>query len=212
MSTLRIALLPALLCGLLAVMPHAVTAWLVFDRDAILDGQIWRLWTGHGVHFSWQHAMTDGLVLFVATWVLACHVGARAVAWIFLAGAPLIALGLLLVVPDLRVYAGASGVVMLVAGAACGRLWRDVPRLRSLLGLLAIAAIIRMILDVDGGLSPLSTLPDGIRVVWQAHALGLILGVLSAGRLGMSGAKRAEMAAPAGAIWRSNRRLTICAR
>lgn len=180
MSALRIALLAASVCGLFAVMPHAVTAWLVFDRDAILAGQVWRLWTAHGVHFSWSHATIDSLTLFAVVWALARHGSVRTVVWALLAGAPLIALGLLLAVPDMRVYAGASGLVMLVAATAGGKLWRDVPRLRGLLGLLAAAAVIRLALDASGVLLPFGTLPDGIRVAWQAHALGLILGGLFA--------------------------------
>lgn len=180
MTTVRIALLPALFCALLAMLPHTVAAWLVFDRDAILAGQVWRMWTGHLIHFTWQHAAADGLALFASAWVLAHYAGGRTVAWVLLAGAPLIALGLLFVVPDLQVYGGASGIAMLVAAAAGGRLWHAAPRLRGLLGLLAVLALARMVLDAGDGTPYLSTLPDGVRVVWQAHALGLLLGVLSA--------------------------------
>jgi rhomboid family GlyGly-CTERM serine protease len=32
----------------------------VYDRGAIAGGQLWRLWTGHLVHFGWAHFVTDG--------------------------------------------------------------------------------------------------------------------------------------------------------
>ncbi len=177
MKTGSVAFMLALLCGVTALLPHAVTVWLMYDRDAILSGQIWRAWTGHWVHFSWQHAVADTLVLFVSTWMLSHRAGVKVAAWVLLAGAPLIALGLLLAVPDLRIYAGASGIATMTAAAVAGRLWQDAPRLRSLLGLLAFAVVIRMALDAGDGLPRLGTLPAGIRVVWQAHALGLLLGV-----------------------------------
>jgi rhomboid family GlyGly-CTERM serine protease len=180
MKTGSVAFMLALLCGVMALLPHAATAWLVFDRDAILSGQIWRAWTGHLVHLSWQHAMADTLVLSVSSWMLVHRAGVRVTVRILLAGAPLIALGLLFAVPDMGVYAGASGIAMLMAAAMGGRLWLEAPRLRGPLGLLAVAVLIRMALDAGDGLPNLSTLPDGIRVVWQAHALGLLLGVWSA--------------------------------
>jgi rhomboid family GlyGly-CTERM serine protease len=33
---------------------------LLCDRDAILAGQWWRIWTGHLVHFGWPHFVADG--------------------------------------------------------------------------------------------------------------------------------------------------------
>ena len=38
-------------------------AWLAFDRQAILAGQVWRLWSGHLVHYSLHHALLDSSVL-----------------------------------------------------------------------------------------------------------------------------------------------------
>ncbi len=33
---------------------------LLCDRDAILAGEWWRIWTGHLVHFGWPHFVADG--------------------------------------------------------------------------------------------------------------------------------------------------------
>ena len=39
---------------------------LVCDRDAILAGEWWRIWTGHLVHFGWPHFVADaGLFLIL---------------------------------------------------------------------------------------------------------------------------------------------------
>jgi rhomboid family GlyGly-CTERM serine protease len=44
-------------------------AWrpaLIYDRGAIADGEWWRLWTGHLVHFGWPHFVADaGLFLIL---------------------------------------------------------------------------------------------------------------------------------------------------
>ena len=51
-------------------------AWrdaLVYDRAAIADGQLWRIWTGHLVHFGWPHFIAD-CGLFA---ILGCLIGPR---------------------------------------------------------------------------------------------------------------------------------------
>ena len=44
-------------------------AWreaLIFDRAALLQGEWWRLWTGHLIHFGWPHFVADaGLFLIL---------------------------------------------------------------------------------------------------------------------------------------------------
>jgi rhomboid family GlyGly-CTERM serine protease len=177
---MRVSLALVSICSLLAVAPDGVTAWLAFDREAILMGQVWRCWTGHLVHFSLQHALPDIVVLFVATRILETYSGSRAAAWAFFLGAPLISLGLLVAVADLRLYEGASGLATLIGVAAGCQLWRADHRLRGVLGLLAAAVLIKLVLDASGSLPDLTTLPEGVQVAWQAHAIGAILGLLSA--------------------------------
>ncbi len=179
MTTMRVSLALAAICTLLVIAPSDVTAWLAFDRDAILSGQVWRCWTGHLVHFSLQHALPDIVVLFVVTSVLEYHAGSRVAVLAFLAGAPLISLGLLLAVPDFRLYEGASGIAMLIGVAAGFKLWRADHRLRGIVGLLALIVLIKMFLD-SAGLPIFTTLPAGIQVAWQAHAIGALISLLLA--------------------------------
>jgi rhomboid family GlyGly-CTERM serine protease len=54
--------------ALLALFP-ACSGWLMYDRTAILSGQIWRLFTGHWVHFSTSQLGYDLLALAVAGWI-----------------------------------------------------------------------------------------------------------------------------------------------
>lgn len=177
---MRVALPLAMLCGALALVPGDATAWLAFDRDAILAGQLWRCWTGHLVHFSLPHALVDVAVLFLVTGILEREAGWRAAALMLLSGAPLISLGLLVAVPDLRIYEGASGISMLAGVAAGCFLWRAARRLRLVLGALAAGALLKMWLDSAGALPAFASLPEGIRVAWQVHAMGAALGALFA--------------------------------
>ena len=45
-------------------MPEWQTG-LVYQRAAILAGQYWRLWTGHFIHLSWNHAALNALGMFL---------------------------------------------------------------------------------------------------------------------------------------------------
>jgi rhomboid family GlyGly-CTERM serine protease len=39
---------------------------LIYDRAAVAKGEIWRIWTGHLVHFGWPHFIVDaGLFLIL---------------------------------------------------------------------------------------------------------------------------------------------------
>lgn len=193
MTSIRVSLALAAIGCLLAAAPDAVVSWLAYDRQAILADQVWRLWTGHLVHFTWQHAVADLTVLFVATAILERLEGWRVAAWGFLAGAPLISLALLLAVPGLQVYEGASGIATMFGVAAGGCLWRAEPRLRGVLALLGIGTLAKLLIDAGGVIPGLTTLPAGIQVVWQAHAVGAILGGGLALMLGSRAGRRGRV-------------------
>ena len=51
-----------LVVTLAAVVIQCNGAWrplLIYDRHAVLQGQWWRIWTGHLVHFGWPHFVCD---------------------------------------------------------------------------------------------------------------------------------------------------------
>ncbi len=48
-------------------------AWrdlLIYDRTALAQGQVWRIWTGHLVHFGWPHFIADAGLFFILGWLL----------------------------------------------------------------------------------------------------------------------------------------------
>jgi rhomboid family GlyGly-CTERM serine protease len=44
--------------------------WLVYDRNALVGGQLWRAWTGHWVHFGWPHFIPDTGLFLIVGWLL----------------------------------------------------------------------------------------------------------------------------------------------
>ncbi|MGV7206979.1 rhombosortase [Oxalobacteraceae bacterium A2-2] len=168
----------ALLIALASASPWLLAA-LEYDRGAILAGQYWRLWTGHAVHWSAPHALTDSLALAVAAAVYRRHAGNRALAGALLLGAPAISLGLLLAAPGMTHYRGASGLCVMLAVLAGAALWAGASTARRcLLVLLAAALAAKTLLETLQIPAPLAGLPPGVAVAWQAHVLGAACGVM----------------------------------
>ncbi len=169
-----------LLCAALAGIPDGGLAGLALDRQATLAGQAWRLWTGHWVHFSTAHAITDAAALAVFGGIVERQLGTAAVVRLCCVGAPLLSLALLLAVPAMALYAGSSGIAALFAGAAAASLWRRAPGLHGPIALVGAVLIGRALLDAAGVSPALTSLPDGVRVAWQAHLIGGMLGAAAA--------------------------------
>src|SRR4051812_39105158 len=56
-----------------ALVMQVTPAWrdhLLYDRAAIIDGQWWRIWTGHLVHFGWPHFVADAGLFLILGWLL----------------------------------------------------------------------------------------------------------------------------------------------
>ena len=101
---------------------------LLYDREAILAGELWRLFSGHWVHFSAAHLGCNLAVIAVAGLILETGTAART-ARLLLVTPWFISAGLLVCEPQLRCYGGLSGlataVVVALALAAFARRRQD---------------------------------------------------------------------------------------
>lgn len=173
--------LPAVLCVAalagIAGVQDGVAAWLEYDRLAIAEGELWRLWTGHLVHFTVGQAAWDGLAFLVpALWLLGR--GARnVVAAALLLAAPAVSLTLFLLVPDMAVYRGVSALAVGLWVFALAQAWRGYPGLRPPLCVAALILFAKLAAEPFGGFS-IADLPAGVTVAWQAHWAGVALGAL----------------------------------
>lgn len=163
-------------CLLLACLPVPAPA-LAWEREAILAGQWWRLWSGHLVHFGLQHAFTDGLVLLAAGMLLERRIGPRCLLGQLAVAAPLVSLLLLSTAPGLDEYRGASGLAAMLAVAAGIACWPDAGRWRPVLLAGAVLFAAATGAAALGMHTSLSSLPLGIAVAWQAHLLGAACGI-----------------------------------
>lgn len=142
--------------------------YLVLEREAMITGQWWRLWTGHLAHTGQGHLFGNlaALVVLLA-WARSMHLLRAGLVYALLA-APLISIGLLAILPWLQWYAGLSGLLHGLLALLLTRLGRT----PALVGLGLVAAKI--------SLEALGFWPVGAgeyAVIWQAHALGLISGL-----------------------------------
>ncbi|HUJ42281.1 MAG TPA: rhombosortase [Opitutaceae bacterium] len=87
----------------------AAAGGLIFVRTDILAGQLWRLWTGHLVHFTANHLLWD-LAVFLPAGVWLEWVTPRGARWFYLLAPPTISLLLFFSDPALSRYAGLSGL------------------------------------------------------------------------------------------------------
>lgn len=98
------ALSGALSSGSLALQSHCA-----LTDDALARFEIWRLWTGHLVHFGAAHLRGDLLAFLL--WAALLEAESRAVLWRVLLGVtPLLSLAILFGYPTLAEYRGLSGL------------------------------------------------------------------------------------------------------
>lgn len=106
-------------------------AWretLIYQRTAISDGEVWRMWTGHWVHFGWPHFVVDtGLFLILGCMLERPHRRAALTALVLM---PLLVSAVLLIFdPAMERYAGLSalnlGLLLYLALQGWQRDWRD---------------------------------------------------------------------------------------
>lgn len=86
-----------------------LSSLLVLEREAVLNGQLWRLFSAHLVHFTPTHLATDLLVFAIAGWIIECK-GLGYYWTLYLVTALMISLSLLLIYPSMSSYGGLSGI------------------------------------------------------------------------------------------------------
>ena len=176
----KLGIVAALLLGALAFLPEDLRVLLAYDRTAMLNGELWRLWTAHAVHYSLTHAVVDITVLAVILTMARRTFNTQRLTMLLLVGAPVISLGLLALVPDMSQYMGCSALAYLLGTAVAIPTWRTQPASRPWLGAIAVMALLKLVWDAAAPATAASSLPAGVQIAWQAHAFGVVLAALEA--------------------------------
>ncbi len=118
-------------CALLLplFLPDSLLATARYDRDALADGEWWRLITAHVVHLNTRHALLNAAAAAVLVLLVGQALTLRAWLWILLTALLAVDVGLWFLEPNVSWYVGASGVLhgVIAGGAltlAIARDWR----------------------------------------------------------------------------------------
>lgn len=173
--------LPAILASVLVLVHLAADGMLPalrYERAAVLDGEVWRLASGHLVHADLRHLGWNVLGVFIVWGLFARDYTPRQWLVILLASTAATSLGFLLLEPGLEWYVGFSGVLhgCMAAGlVAWLRAARD-PLTWLVTGLFAA----KLAWEHTVGALPFAGGSLSIPVVHEAHTYGAVGGLLAA--------------------------------
>lgn len=153
---------------------ESLSELLQFNRDLVINGEIWRMLSGNLVHLGWSHSLLNimGLLLI---WGLFSRFYTGRQWWALIALSFLATtLGLLLLNPELSWYVGLSGSLhgLFIAGCLAEA------RLKSTMGFIMLIAIVAK-LGWEQASGPLPGTSDmaGGNVIVDAHLYGAISGL-----------------------------------
>jgi rhomboid family GlyGly-CTERM serine protease len=187
------AVFPAAVLAVLAAAYFAggdAVGVLRYDRLAVLQGEAWRLVTGHLVHADGAHFAWNALGVLLVGFLFARDYPPAQWLVVLLASVVAIDLGFLLLEPQLEWYVGFSGVLhgWMAAGlVAWLRRSRD-----PLTWLVAGLFVAKLAWEHHAGALPFTAESMSLPVVHEAHTYGAIGGLLAGAWL----TRRSHLRAP----------------
>ena len=166
------------LAWVLSNASSALQARSALTPSALAHGELWRLWTGHLVHFGGAHLRGD-LLAFLVWAALLERESRAALGRVLLLGAPLLSLSVLLAYPGLTQYRGLSGLDCSLVVALIFRRGLANQRRRSL-GVVCLACFAAKcgyeLVTGHAILAP--DLGAGVKLLPLAHLFGAAFGVV----------------------------------
>jgi rhomboid family GlyGly-CTERM serine protease len=182
-SSIQGAWLVGLLATVLVLLWFAGDATrnlLRYERTAVLQGEYWRLLTGHLVHGSGQHLLLNAVGLGLIAALFPREYSLRGWLLILASSVVLIDLGFVFLEPQLQWYVGLSGVLHGALAAGAIGWWQHESRPLALA--LTLVLIGKLTWEQWHGALPLS---GDMPVVVDAHLYGAIGGALAGALLAM---------------------------
>jgi len=173
-------LLPGVIIGIAAVLAiygDSGREWLRFDRAAIMNGEYWRLVSGHLVHLSLSHLILNAAGFLLIWFLISAYFDPRL--WLVITVFVIIGidLGFWYLEPGLQWYVGLSGLLhgLLAAGVVGGLRSGRVD-----VWILGAALIGKLAYEQMLGPLPGSEESSGGTVIVAAHAYGALAGAIMA--------------------------------
>jgi len=156
--------------------PAAVQKLLLYDRGAVLQGEAWRLWSGHLVHFSASHLGWNLVVVGLAGAWIECS-GFPAGGWFAALAPPAVSLALLAADPSLRYCGGLSGLATAAVVFACVSELRRASGPRALWWAALAAVGVKIAVEARSGRSLFAHYAsESVRTVPLSHLAGGCVG------------------------------------
>lgn len=168
----------AALAALLQAAAPASVAWLRFEHHAILQGEAWRLLTGHLVHLGWMHYAMNMLGLAAIASLFPGPVAPYRILVLMTVSALTASLGLLIFSAGINWYVGLSGVLHGLFAAAAIFAFAAGRRIEG--GILIGLLVFKLFWEQIAGPVPGSEAISGGRVIVDAHLYGALGGLLAA--------------------------------
>lgn len=89
---------------------------LLYDRSAIASGEWWRLISGHFIHLSTEHLLTNSVGFFLLVYLSLRYARGKEIAILFIMSTVLISISLYVFSPDVARYGGLSGILHAIIG------------------------------------------------------------------------------------------------
>jgi len=115
--------------SILSIVFPQVSSILIYDRFAIIDGEIWRLFSSHLVHFTGLHLFYNTIAFGIAGWIIE-YKNYQYFILLCLLMAFFISLFLMMMKPNMIYYGGLSGLAsgtiyyLALCGLRESRTWR----------------------------------------------------------------------------------------
>lgn len=165
------------LIAVAAVFDDAGRAAFGLNREAVLQGEVWRLLTGHIVHLTRAHALMNILGLGLLVVLLWDALAPRQLIFACLSSAMAISIGILVLLPDLSSYVGWSGVTHGVIAWGGLRLWQLRRRFYGALLLLGLGG--KLGWETLVGPTPGASEAIGGVILLESHLFGAVGGTLA---------------------------------
>jgi rhomboid family GlyGly-CTERM serine protease len=159
----------------------AAPAELIYDRQAIAAGEIWRLLTGHFVHSDLNHLAWNAAALLLIGSLLEGF-GRRQMGAAIVVGIVAVDLALWFGMPDLEKYCGLSGMLNALLVVALAEGWRRTRH--SLFAGAALVSLLKLVVEAMMGQGLL------VQTAWPSVPLAHVAGFLGGALLWLCAARR----------------------
>jgi len=172
-------LFAALCWAVWQLSPHNVSM-LAFEKEAIVHGEWWRLWTSHVTHFTYSQLVVNSTVMVVMGLLAGRFAKNWQIILSFLVAMPIMTGLLLVTTPYLQFYRGASGISAMMWMIAVWFMIVESKRfsLGYWLGLFFLLLFIAKFgMEGLALLSPSSRHASGLNISWLVQFYGTLAGL-----------------------------------